>query len=262
MNAASMVAFSSPRIKDHPNSSTSMGGAPTALPPEYEATSSVVGATTNDLLPVVSLAARLDTLEQKDKDYRLRCLQELSVSEHRSQYIDAEKGPLRPGFHFYRWLGTGPPLQIPIPDSILIDGPNIRRLNNDARGFIVSSKPKYDIQASRDEFIISCIESFVAQSSPMGMQPHMTHLRGRFVAVQKSPCINPRSLVTNIVECLTPLAFQATLVEHLDNASGNCILQKVCDCQSKCVSLRSSTSSEIQLSAPFSQPKLTHHFLP
>ena len=135
--------------------------------------------------------------------------------------------PIPPeGYAFYKMLGLGPPLQVPIPDSILVDMVDIRRLRNDNKGFIVSEKCSFDKQISRDAFVASAVESFVAESVPFGQQPHMVDLKNRFVAVRKLPCSHPQALVANSVELLTPLAFQASLLEYMDSMQGQCVLQK------------------------------------
>jgi len=166
-------------------------------------------------------------ISDKDSaDYKLRRLQELSLNERATAYSEQATGPVQPGYNFYKMLGMGPPLQVPIPDSILVDKMDIRRLRSDKRGFVVLEKPTLLKQEHRDAFMLSCIESFVAESVPFGQQPHMVDLKNRFVAVRKQPCAHSKALVANTTELLTPLALQTSILEYMDTLQGSCMLQK------------------------------------
>lgn len=155
--------------------------------------------------------------EKDSRDYKLRRLQDLCLNEPATQYNERDTGPVQPGYAFYKMLGLGPSLQVPIPDSILVDRVRIRRLRNDAKGFVVNEECKLDKQVLRDAFVGSVVESFVADSVPFGQQPHMVDLKNRFVAIRKRPCSHPQALVANTVELLTPLALQASVQEYMDS---------------------------------------------
>ena len=120
----------------------------------------------------------------------------------------------------------GPPLHIPIPDTIIVDTGTICRIRNDKKGRIVFDQPRYDLQLPRDTFIQSCVESFVADSVPFGQSSQMMNLKKRFVAVIKRPCPSVDAQVTNSVECLIPLSFQAHLLESMDTNTGKYVMQK------------------------------------
>ena len=146
--------------------------------------------------------------------------------ERRSEYSD-QRGPVKPGFHFYKWLSMGSPLQIPIADTILVDGSDIFLMKNDANGVIVRERPAYEnSQYERERFLSDCIKRFVVDSRPMGSSPSLASLRGRFVAVVKRPVGHGKALVANNIECLTPQAFQAHLADTFDQRSGKFAVQK------------------------------------
>ena len=76
-----------------------------------------------------------------------------------------------------------PMMQVPIPDTILIEGSSIRRLRTDTHsGNVIRETIHYTLQGPRDAFVESCIDSFVVGSRPMGMLPHLADIRGRHVA--------------------------------------------------------------------------------
>jgi len=177
--------------------------------------------------PAAAADSKGDDISDKDSaDHKFRRLQDLSLNERADTYSEQATGPVQPGYCFYKMLGLGPPLQVPIPDSVLVDQHDIRRVRNDRRGFLVCEKLVLHKQVTRDAFMLSCIESFVAESVPFGQQPRMADLRGRFVAVRKRPCNHPAALVANTCELLTPLAFQAAVLEYMDTLQGSCMLQK------------------------------------
>ena len=124
----------------------------------------------------------------RDATHRIRRFEDMCLGmERRSDYND-QKGPVKPGFHFYKWLAMGSPLQIPIADTILVDNTNIFLVKNDANGVIVRDRPAYEnSQYERERFLSDCIKRFVVDSRPMGNSPSLASLKGRFVAVVKRP---------------------------------------------------------------------------
>jgi hypothetical protein len=70
--------------------------------------------------------------------HRTRRFESMLVNMEKRSTYDESKGPMKPGFHFYKWLAQGPPLQIPIPDTILVDNAeSVRVIRNDSKGYVL-----------------------------------------------------------------------------------------------------------------------------
>jgi hypothetical protein len=70
--------------------------------------------------------------------HRTRRFEDMLVNMERRSTYDESKGPMKPGFHFYKWLAHGPPLQVPIPDTLLVDNvESVRLIRNDSKGYVV-----------------------------------------------------------------------------------------------------------------------------
>ena len=178
----------------------------------------------------ISVVAEKDTKgDDREATYRLRLFEHICMGLEKRSVYDENVGPVKPGYFFYKWLLYGPPLRMPIPDTLLINGQEIRRLRNDANGYIVRERFHYaNDQAARDDFVVSCINSFVVDSRPFGSSPALASLKGRFVALIKKPITFGHALVSNSIECLTPHALQASVLETLDTRGNGSdyVLQK------------------------------------
>ena len=211
------------RLKEKVNKSTSDVHNPNASNkvikfPEIEQTEQISEVGVKD-----------DKPGDNEASYRIRLFQHMCLDMEKRGKYNESVGPVKPGYYFYKWLFYGPPLRMPIPDTILIDGKEIRRLRNDASGFVVREKSDYkDDQTARDDFVSSCINSFVVDSHTFGNSPTLANLKGRFVALMKKPITLGSPLVTNSIECFTPLALQTHILEALDTRgnSSDYVLQK------------------------------------
>eukprot|EP01031_Cornospumella_fuschlensis_P035691 gene35691-43287_t len=102
-------------------------------------------------------------------------------------FEDQVVGPCKPGCNFFKFLGRGPPLHVPIPETIFIGSGNFIKLlhNEPSKGVITQEIMHFDQQEARDQFITNCVHKFVKNSVPITSPPEP--LYARFVAVQKKP---------------------------------------------------------------------------
>ncbi len=150
------------------------------------------------------------------------------------KYSDEAVGPLKPGFSFYRWLGSGPPLQLPIPDMIIVDeSAPLRHIYTNDKGFVTQHTPTFANQLERDEFMKKYIDTFVAHSTPLTTPAEPVY--NRTVAVTKRPHFDPRSgdmaHTSQKSEVLTPLSLQALLQQAMDNSLEPCVIQRYVKCR-------------------------------
>ena len=135
-------------------------------------------------------------------------------------------GPIKPGVHFFRWLGKGNPLNVPIADTLYV-GPNnmVKIVFNDSKGTVQQKNARFDQQANRDQFFDLCIGKFVRSSQPLSSinEPIFT----RIVAVMKRPCSNQSRCYTNQnTDILLPVSFHAHLLDIAEGNSSQCVIQK------------------------------------
>ncbi len=139
---------------------------------------------------------------------------------------DERVGPCKPGCAFYKLLGKGPPLNVPIPDTLVIRYNSVKCLFHEpSKGAIQQKILRFDHGKSKDEFIQNGIKSYIAQSKPLMEQAEPIY--SRFVAVHKRPVIKEqRTHINQQSYFLLPVALQVQLVEIADNNLPPCVIQK------------------------------------
>jgi hypothetical protein len=113
------------------------------------------------------------------------------------------EGPIRPGLEFYKWLAKNPPLNIPIPDTIVASVSGVHYIKTSSsteyKDSNLAQHPKATSQEGalnvthipadealrRDDFVLNCIEDYVAHSVPLCLEPEP--LEHRIIAVLKKP---------------------------------------------------------------------------
>ena len=179
----------------------------------------------------------------------IRMLQNLNYNNFLpiDAYDDTNIGPCKPGYAFNKWvanLKSITPLDLAIPETIIAEGgtfPTLKRIfYNDKTKSIDRELINVDNTASRDKFVGSCIERIVATAQPMthkrvtilpGMheQEHEC-LQDRIVGIIKRqyfPIKDKRALkIASSSEVVTPLPFQAQLLNMTDLNEGEVILQQ------------------------------------
>ncbi|RYH25286.1 hypothetical protein EON65_15630 [archaeon] len=142
-------------------------------------------------------------------------------------FDDQVVGPCKPGCNFFKFLGRGPPLHVPIPETIFIGSGNFIKLlhNEPIKGAITQEIMHFDHQEVRDEFITNCVNKFVKSSVPVTSPPEAIY--SRFVAVQKKPAVKSnRAYINTQCDFLLPIAFQSQLLEITDNNLPPCVIQR------------------------------------
>lgn len=184
-----------------------------------------------------------------------------------SSYSEVNTGPLKPGFYFYNLLigkrgehnhGSssnsirGPPLRVPIAETLVVDGPRMVLLHNDAKGNVVRSKPPRKngssgmnavvVDAQRREFLMDVVRRFAdggrkeaasgaaadatetpAHASSLSFAKRIPLLR-RPAAVLKRPAW--RNHVASDTEILLPIPLAANIDEDLRGHSNPHVIQR------------------------------------
>jgi hypothetical protein len=142
-------------------------------------------------------------------------------------FADEEIGPLKPGNTFWRWLGRGPALKVPIADTLYVGGNNhtTRLLFNDEKGVVQQYTAQFDQQALKDQFLDLCNERFIQKSNYLCSSTEP--LYNRMVALQKKTASNPRKSFTNQnCDILLPISLHAHLLDITEGSGQSCVIQK------------------------------------
>ena len=127
-------------------------------------------------------------------------------------------GPLNPGYKFYDILSHSSHLCVPIPDTVVVDGPRIYHLFNDKNGYIKKAVPNLESREGIEAFIGSVMDRFVYKSVSLWSgnkqsRKEKEHISKRIVGVIKKPAW--RTHITNNTETLTALGVQTYLLHGM-----------------------------------------------
>ena len=161
-----------------------------------------------------------------------QCSRKLSCTDPASyppeSYDDRRAGPVKPGFQFYRWLARGPPLPIPIPDTVLITKQSVKHVYTNDKGQLTTHTVNVEDAEDRDRFLARALHNHAVLSQPLTVRPDPPEaLHNRFVSVLKRPLPTP-ALQYSAQQCepITPLTLQATLLNACDLNIAPCVVQK------------------------------------
>jgi hypothetical protein len=142
-------------------------------------------------------------------------------------FADEEIGPVKPGNAFWKWLGRGPALKIPIADTLYVGGNNhtTKLLFNDEKGVVQQYTAQFDQQSLKDQFLDLCTEKFIQKSNYLCAPTEP--LYNRMVALQKRTASNPRKAFTNQnADLLFPISLHAHLLDITEGSGQSSVIQK------------------------------------
>lgn len=149
-----------------------------------------------------------------------------------------EYGYLKPGIQFYKLLSRAQGLEVPIPDTFVVEDLSVRHVYNDEHGCICVQKMNIDKSKVEKEAFIArgltrCIHNSVPIVPPTDENDDKVY--NRMIAVYKQQ--SWRTNICNKTEPLSPLGLQARLIDAVYGSEGSCVLQKFIRCRGRTPSL-------------------------